>query len=79
MSAIDTLVTAMAEYEAAYGEKPHEIKLTRAGYDALCADAAAKGMTPFPASSSAPRFNGAEIVIVETITEEGPHKGVLPA
>lgn len=77
MSAIDTLITAMAEYEAMHGERPHEVQLTREGYDALCADAAAKGMVPFPTSASTPRFNGADLVIVDEITEEGPHKGVL--
>lgn len=79
MSAIDTLTAAMDAYEAMYGERPHEIKLTREGYDALRADAAAKHMAPFPTSASTPRFNGAKIVIVDEITEEGPHRGVLPA
>lgn len=78
MSAIDTLITAMAEYEAMHGERPHEIQLTREGYDALRADAAAKRMAPFPTSASTPRFNGAKIVLVDEITEEDPHKGVLP-
>lgn len=69
MSMVDRLITAMAEYEVAYGVKPHEIKITHEAYETLREDAASKGMTPFPSVEGDPLFNGAKIVLVDAIPD----------